>query len=229
MTTNKDTDLREALRRRYADTPQLPTDFNKRMKQRMNARPAASAWWRWVAIAASILLIIGIGVTLMKDRTTQPETMVAENNPQPLPTEEGMETVISNPTEAIAENHEQQKEVIPPSNDRVQKGKATSRRIAHGNATTRHNAPNQQQSVSTEKLNEQNPLQATTADQLSYYIARLEAEMENLDDSVSAARVEQLIAADARLQQLVNRIVSEQVGQAMNEIKKDSTAQYINF
>ena len=70
---------------------------------------------------------------------------------------------------------------------------------------------------------------ASAAENLAYYIARLEAEMENLDDSVSSARVEQLIAADVRLQQLVNRIVKGQVEQAMQELKKDSTAQYINF
>ena len=70
---------------------------------------------------------------------------------------------------------------------------------------------------------------ASAAENLAYYIARLEAEMENLDDSVSSARVEQLIAADVRLQQLVNRIVKGQVEQAMHELKKDSTAQYINF
>ena len=70
---------------------------------------------------------------------------------------------------------------------------------------------------------------ASAAENLAYYIARLEAEMENLDDSVSSARVEQLIAADVRLQQLVNRIVKGQVEQAVNELKKDSTAQYINF
>ena len=69
----------------------------------------------------------------------------------------------------------------------------------------------------------------SSAEDLAYYIARLEAEMENLDDSVSAARVERLIAADVRLQQLVNRIVGKQVEQAVNELKKDSTAQYINF
>ena len=33
MTTYKDTDLREALRRKYADTPQLPSDFMNRMQQ----------------------------------------------------------------------------------------------------------------------------------------------------------------------------------------------------
>ena len=223
MTTNKDTDLREALRRRYADPPQLPADFNKRLKQRMNARQATSTWWRWVAIAASVLLLIGIGVTLMKDRTTQPETMMAEKTPQTQPQQEGTESVIAHPTEAIAENHVEQKEVTPPSNDRVRSGKATAQRMVHANVAARHNAPNQQ------TLNEQEQLHGTTADDLADCIARLEAEMENIDDSVSAARLEKLIAADARLQQMVYRIVGKQSEQALNEMEQDSTANYINF
>ena len=67
------------------------------------------------------------------------------------------------------------------------------------------------------------------AGDLAACIARLEAEMENIDDSVSAAQVEQLIAADVRLQQLVLRIVGKQTEQALNEMEKDSTANYINF
>ena len=70
---------------------------------------------------------------------------------------------------------------------------------------------------------------ASTAEALANCIARLEAEMENLDDSISAAHLEKLIAADARLQQMVNRIVGKQVERARNEIQKDSTANYINF
>ena len=37
MNQFKDTDLREALRRKYSDTPQLPADFMASMKQRMEA------------------------------------------------------------------------------------------------------------------------------------------------------------------------------------------------
>ena len=68
-----------------------------------------------------------------------------------------------------------------------------------------------------------------TTESLADCIARLEAEMENLDDSVSSAQVEKLIAADARLQQMVNRIVGKQVEQAINEIQNDSTANYLSF
>lgn len=70
---------------------------------------------------------------------------------------------------------------------------------------------------------------ASASEDLANCIARLEAEMEKLDDSVSSAQMERLIAADARLQLIVNRIVGKQVEQAMNKIQNDSTTNYINF
>lgn len=70
---------------------------------------------------------------------------------------------------------------------------------------------------------------ALAAEDLANCIARLEAEMNNLDDSVSSAQVERLIAADFRLQQMVNRIVGKQTEQAMNKILNDSTANYVSF
>ena len=73
------------------------------------------------------------------------------------------------------------------------------------------------------------PTPATATGDLAACIARLEAEMENIDDSVSAAHLEKLIAADVRLQQLVYRIIGKQTEQALNELQKDSTANYINF
>ena len=70
---------------------------------------------------------------------------------------------------------------------------------------------------------------ASSAEDLANCIARLEAEMENLDDSVNSKQLEKLIAADVRLQQMVNRIVGKQVEQAINEFKKDTTTNYISF
>ena len=70
---------------------------------------------------------------------------------------------------------------------------------------------------------------ASVSEDLANCIARLEAEMEKLDDSVSSEQMERLIAADARLQLIVNRIVGKQVEQAMNKIQNDSTTNYINF
>lgn len=81
----------------------------------------------------------------------------------------------------------------------------------------------------TKRTNIQATDSTPAAENLADCIARLEAEMEKLDDSVSSAQVERLIAADARLQQMVYRIVGKQAEQAMNNIQNDSTANYISF
>ena len=61
----KDTDLREALRRKYADSPKLPADFMTKMRQQTKPEPARKVTlWRWVAAAACLIMIIGIGTTI---------------------------------------------------------------------------------------------------------------------------------------------------------------------
>ena len=85
-----DTDLREALHRKYADTPQLPADFMAKMEQRMAERqvaPSGSAagakrvrLWRWVAAVASILLIIGIGLHVQFSDWTRPVAQLSTLN-----------------------------------------------------------------------------------------------------------------------------------------------------
>lgn len=71
--------------------------------------------------------------------------------------------------------------------------------------------------------------EALRSDSFDCYLARLESEMEAMDDSVSLAQLEKLISADARLRQLVNRIVNGEVQQALNVAKPDSTTEYLNF
>lgn len=82
-----DTDLREALRRKYSDTPQLPADFMAGMKQRMEEpkqAPKSRMPWRWMAAAACLLLIIGIGITLWPKHEAQTvHPQVAQKMEQP--------------------------------------------------------------------------------------------------------------------------------------------------
>lgn len=76
MTTNKDTDLREALRRKYADTPQLPTDFLQRMHQateKETKRPIRRWLYPISAIAASLVLLFSLGIALNNRHTETPD------------------------------------------------------------------------------------------------------------------------------------------------------------
>jgi hypothetical protein len=82
MTTNKDTDLREALRRKYADTPQLPADFLQRMHQ-ATEKETKSPIRRWLypisAIAASLVLLFSLGVALNNRHSGNPN-LVAQGD-----------------------------------------------------------------------------------------------------------------------------------------------------
>ena len=102
----QDTDLREALRRKYADTPKLPADFMERMRLRMERYPASDDYkvkpgeknvgryaqrsLQWFAAAASVLLIAGIGfgiITRNEERSTKCEdTQLAKNETMKIQT-----------------------------------------------------------------------------------------------------------------------------------------------
>ena len=64
MNNPKDSDLREALRRMYADTPELPSDFLTKMHQAEEKKDRKKALRRWLypisigAVAASLLLLL---------------------------------------------------------------------------------------------------------------------------------------------------------------------------
>ncbi len=207
MTTFKDTDLREALRRKYADTPPMPADLSERLMKlgdcnshQATERPRHRYWpyiTAAIAVAASILLLIVLHLgkgqpeqrPVMAEKVTAPTDSIRPMQHQPATTDATEHPVVA---QAAPAKPRARKTMV----DQPQKPNADS---------------------------------ASAAEELADCIARLEAEMENIDDSVSAAHLEKLIAADARLQQMVYRIVGKQTEQALNEMEKDSTANYINF
>ena len=205
MTTYKDTDLREALRRKYADTPPMPADLSERLMKRMETtrEKPRHRYWPYItaaiAAAASILLLIvlnfGQGQTgqkpVMAEKPTAPADSIRQMRHIALTSAGSVccDTVAAQTT---------------PAKPQTSHTKATGTERAKTDS-------------------------ASAAEELAKCIARLEAEMANIDDSFSAAHLEKLIAADARLQQMVYRIIGKQTEQALNEMEKDSTANYINF
>ena len=91
----KDTDLREALRRKYADTPKLPADF---MKDTLPRREGRTRVLRWMAAAACLLLICGVGFTLMpKDEPAKTAQMIVkQTTPKPVPKAETPSSKVRN-------------------------------------------------------------------------------------------------------------------------------------
>ena len=202
MKTYKDTDLREALRRKYANTPQIPADFSERLMKRMEEsvstkKPRHRHVWLYATIgtiAASFLLLLTI-----------PYINKVETKEQPVVTQRHVKQDITMKSE---------KQLQPQETSIV----VSNVQPKHSNIVRkRHDSAKEEDTLSS------------SSERLQYYIAKLEAEMKNLDDSVREAHLENLIAADEHLQQLVYSIVNDEAEQTINELRKDSTANYINF
>ena len=202
MKTHKDTDLREALRSKYANTPQIPADFSERLMKRMEDSVSAKKSrhrhvWLYATIgtiAASFLLLF-----------TLPYINKVKTKEQPVVTQRHVKQDIT---------MESEKQLQPQETSIV----VSNVQPKHSNIVRkRHDSAKEEDTLSS------------PSERLQYYIAKLEAEMKNLDDSVREAHLEKLIAADEHLQQLVYSIVNDKAEQTINELRKDSTANYINF
>ena len=202
---NNDKLFRQALQRQNdrASEMKMPNDMEQRVVKRIKSKSESSRWLYTVsisAIAAGILILIGISLFMKPGESAKQEPIMAQQKEQRDSTEK---VEVKEPMPMITQD-------IPA--------------VAQ-NKDVPQTVKNVQQSA---KENERKSV-ATVDDKLNYYISQLEAEMDAVDDSVREAHLEELIAADFRLQQLVNRIVKGETEQAFNEMKEDSTANYIYF
>lgn len=127
-------------------------------------------------------------------------------------------SLAGNETAAATDSTRSEQEVTTPN---VEKGKTAVAQAATYKSVNR--AAGERHSV-VPKFDT-----ASATDNLAMCIARLEAEMENLDDSVSAVQLERIIAADARLQKMMYRIVGKQAEQTVNQMQKENTDNYVKF
>ena len=122
MNKPKDTDLREAMRRMYANTPQLPSDFMERMHQAQEKENKRRTLRRWLypisigAVAASLLLLFFFNhsgdqpterplVAKQKTEATQPNNVKEATQPNNVK-EEPQQTVedTQTATEVVRQN-----------------------------------------------------------------------------------------------------------------------------
>ena len=215
---NHDELFHQALQRQNdrAAGMKMPKDMEQRVMDRIKPKKTS---YRWMysfsigAIAASILLLLTFHF-IGKDVEPKEKPVIAQQ------TEQRNNTTKDDVTPEMKPDLQTQPKVKGQPSMSVPQAPVVAQNAKVNHAPTTKN----QSALNTKYIPD-----ASTADQLNDYIARLEAEMEALDDSVRAAHLEKLIAADDRLQQLVNSIVKDEADRALNELQKDSTANYIYF
>ena len=200
MNTPKDTDIREALRHKYANVPQMRTPLQFPRGEETKTRPLRRWWFPISAIAASIALLIAFHY----NNKVEPETQ------QPVI----VEVVELETPQTIAPSEEIEQPVVAQtkvtSHKSIKKKKQESENVI---------AANQMDSV---------PRLLNTADSLYYYLAKLENQMGECRDSVCLAELGNLMRADERIKGLVNKIIHKQVETAyQEEYLVDTTTRYI--
>ena len=124
----QDRNLRDALRQEEAELPQMPADLNARLMQRMESeQPKHSrTMWRWIAAAACLLLIIGIGYALLPKKQLD-ECLVAqktvcpisEDMPKAEPEPQAEEMQAEEPQQKVAEAEVQPSQKLAKEQRRV--------------------------------------------------------------------------------------------------------------
>ena len=120
----QDQNLRDALRQEEAELPQMPSDLNARLMQRMESEQPKQhrTVWRWMAAAACLLLLIGIGYTLLPQQQ-QDEPLTAQKTVEPQTEEPKTEPEPKAEPESVAEEPQQKlaKAEVQPSQKSVKK------------------------------------------------------------------------------------------------------------
>jgi len=157
---------------------------------------------RWAAVAAGIVIVIGIGavLTLNGGRGQQPQPVAVATVSGQAPVGRDV-TDVRGATNSAA--------VTDSSTATGSRGAANS--LAHANASgpaaTTPYATATPYAATAPALAGSRRL--TPIDSLTDIVARIEAGLQGISDSCYQANVEKLIRADVRLQHLVNRLVLE--------------------
>ena len=180
-------------RNEAAERMTLPEDFTDRLMERLEPTPNPSPregrtkTLRWMATAACLLIIIGVGMALLpKEEPAKTQPIVVKKTekplPQPLPREGSSESLPYGEKFGGESHGENPKKTVA-------KAKAVSQRPTQTTAT--HNTPTA----------------VATTDSLDYYIDKIERELAQVDESLYIERMNKVIRADERLQRMVNSYI----------------------
>ena len=197
MNKLKDSDIREALRRREArrTKPEVPADFMANVMQEIVPKPARKSRYAYIAaLAAAACIVFAVlivwptedkqksdGSTLLvrQERTTSPKSSDCESEAVGLKAS----------TKETINNVDSESRVLP-AKVAVHQAKRTDREFVEQRTT------------------------ASASDSLDYYISKIEHELARVDDSLYIERIHRVMHADERLQRIVNNYI-------LNELHRD--------
>ena len=218
----KDTNLREAVRRREQKQPSMPVDLNERLLQRLEAQEATSKrsklplFLRWTAAAAMLAGICFLGIRFGEGETASQ-----------LMTEEPPVAEAVEPAPPVVQNeHTGSQETLPQAAEKT----TASKRSHLRKQKTKLQQVEAKTTASVEEPppKDSTPPLLTTADSLYYYLTKLEEQMGDCRDSVCLSELGSLIRADERIKGLVQKIIHKQVETAYKEeYLVDTTTRYI--
>ena len=114
MNELKDKDLREALSRREArrTKPEVPADFCNNIMQETAPKHQRPMIWRWMAAAAVVLVLIGVGTTMIEKEETAP-VMTPQRHQESAP--EMAQQINQEPASEMAQQINQEPAPVNPS------------------------------------------------------------------------------------------------------------------
>lgn len=114
MNELKDKDLREALSRREArrTKPEVPADFCNNIMQETAPKHQRPMIWRWMAAAAVVLVLIGVGTTMIEKEETAP-VMTPQRHQESAP--EMAQQINQEPASEMAQQINQKPAPVNPS------------------------------------------------------------------------------------------------------------------
>ena len=117
MRTFKDTDILEALQRKFADTPQVPNDLSERLLRRIDkveeAIPTHRKLYialRWMAVAAVLVAVLALFTWKSQTPKTLPQIAKHENTPKVIEKDSVVKSptthvMIANDTREVEQQH----------------------------------------------------------------------------------------------------------------------------
>lgn len=197
MNKLKDSDIREALRRREArrTKPEVPADFMANVMQEIAPKPARKARYAYLtALAAAACIVFAVLMIWPTEDKQKPDesTLLVQSSrthsPKPSDSQSEALRIKASVHEAV-NNIGTESRALP------------AKRAVH-----------QQQRTDIKLVAQQNTAPAT--DSLDYYISKIEHELARVDDSLYIERIHRVMHADERLQRIVNNYI-------LNELHRD--------